>query len=134
MKAAFAIASSLLASMALTGCVERWMTIETVPEKADIYLDGRSLGESPVTVPFTHYGTREIVCRKEGYLPRRAREVMEAPSFQEFPWDFYYETLTSDQFTDHRTYRYVLEPTSESDTSRERVEEKMSEAREMRLR
>jgi len=121
----------LLSSM---GCVERLMTISTVPEGADIYLDGKSIGTSPVTVPFTFYGTREIVCRNLGHQTVRSFETLEAPYFQEFPYDLYYETLTADEYSDHRSFRYVLSPNEAADTDITVVEEKMKEAGELRLR
>lgn len=118
----------------LPGCVERMMTISTVPEGADIYLDGTPVGPSPVTLPFTHYGTREIVCRKMGFETVRSFETMEPPYFQEFPHDLYYETLTADEYSDHRQYRYVLAPNSPADTEKSVVDEKLKEAAELRLR
>ena len=126
------LAVALLATT--SGCVERMMTISTVPEGADIYLDGKAIGQSPVTVPFTFYGTREIVCRSLGYETVRAFETLEPPYFQEFPYDLYYETLTADEYSDHRSFRYVLAPNSAADTDMAIVEQKMKEAGELRLR
>lgn len=116
------------------GCVERRLTITTVPTDAEIFLDGRRVGMSPVTVPFAFYGTREIVARKVGYLPERHRETLVAPYFQESPYDLYYEAMTRDQYLDHRDYNYVLTPVGEQDTARARVLEKRAEAGELRAR
>ncbi len=132
LRSRFATISILL--LALPACVERTMSIETVPEKADVFLDGKLLGQSPVTVPFTHYGTREIVVRKAGFRTERHMETMIPPHFQDPPYDLYYEILTRDQYVDHRPYRYVLAPQDESDTSRAVVEKTMEDAKAVRVK
>ncbi|MFH0944778.1 MAG: PEGA domain-containing protein [Planctomycetota bacterium] len=116
------------------GCVERKMFIASVPTEADLYLDGNMVGQTPLTLPFTHYGTREFVLRKPGFRTVRELKVMEPPEFQEFPWDIYYETMTSEIYRDERTYNFVLQPVDATDTSRDVVETKMSEAKELRDR
>ena len=120
--------------LAAAGCVERKMFIASVPTDADLYLDGNMVGRTPLTIPFTHYGTREFVLRKPGFRTVRELKVMEPPEFQEFPWDVYYETMTSEMYRDERTYSFVLTPVDETDTSREVVETKISEAKELRNR
>ena len=120
--------------LAATGCVERKLLISSVPTDADLYLDGKRIGRTPLTVPFTHYGTREFVLRKPGFLTVRELRVMEPPAFQEFPWDIYYETMTSELYKDERSYNFVLRPVDESDTSREVVDTKLREAKEIRDR
>ncbi len=125
----------LLTVLAATcGCVERKMMISSVPADASLFLDGKLVGNTPLTVPFTHYGTREFVLRKAGYQPVREQKVLEPPQFQEFPWDIYYETMTSDLYLDERTFSFVLQPVDESDTSRDVVDTKLSEAKEIRTR
>ncbi len=128
------LALAVLLAAALPACVERTLSIETVPEKADVFLDGQLLGQSPVTVPFTHYGTREIVVRKAGYRTERHLETMIPPHFQDPPYDLYYEILTRDRYVDHRPYRYVLAPQDESDTSRAVVEKTMEDAKAVRVK
>ncbi|MBI4879658.1 MAG: PEGA domain-containing protein [Planctomycetes bacterium] len=124
----------LLLAAAAVGCVERKLFIATVPAEADVYLDGHYVGKSPVTVPFTHYGTREIVVRKAGYEVVREEKILEPPPFQEFPWDLYYETLTSDLYIDERPFSFVLTPIDPAEMTREVVDVKMAEAKEIRER
>lgn len=118
----------------LPSCVERKLTVVSVPAGADVFLDGHRVGQAPVTVPFTFYGTREVVLRKPGYHAERHMEVMTPPYFQEAPYDFYYETLTKDLYRDDRTLRYAMRPQSEADYSRERVAEAVDEVHELRAR
>ena len=123
-----------IVALALPACVERTLTVVTVPDNADVYLDGHLVGKSPVTLPFSYYGTREIVVRKPGYRVERRLETMTAPHFQDPPWDFYYETLTSDLYVDAWTFPYVLAPQSDADVSEEAVRQKMLEAKALRER
>ncbi|MBK6939494.1 MAG: PEGA domain-containing protein [Planctomycetes bacterium] len=134
MKRTTALLTLILATLALPACVERTLTIVTVPDAADVYLDGRFAGKSPVTLPFSYYGTREIVVRKPGYRVERHLETMTAPHFQQPPWDLYYETLTSNLYVDAWTFPYVLTPQTEADVSEEAVRQKMLEAKELRER
>jgi hypothetical protein len=136
----FSLASRLAGSAALVlalttvSCVERKMTIRTVPPAAEIFLDGTRVGPSPVTLPFTEYGVREIVARLPGYRVMRRSVEMKEPYFQQFPVDLYYEALTSDLYLDHREYQFVLEPNTEDDVSRESVDAALKQAAEMRDR
>lgn len=108
--------------------------IATVPAGADLFVDGQPVGKSPVTLPFTFYGPREIVARMPGYRVERREEVLEPPYFQQFPYDLYYETLTKDLYTDRREFHYLLAPVDESDTAESVVREKLLEAKELRER
>jgi hypothetical protein len=125
---------SLVGLLPLAGCVERKMTIRSIPPGADLFLDGHRVGSTPLVLPFTEYGVREMVLRKPGYRVSRRLVEMEEPYFQKFPMDFYYEVLTKDLYQDHREYQFVLEPNTEADVSRETVEQQMKQAEEMRRR
>ena len=117
-----------------SACVERKLTIVTVPSLADVYVDGAHVGRSPLTLPFTYYGTSEIVVRKDGYVTQQRMETRQPPYFQRFPTDFYYETLTSDLYVDHRTYSYELEPQPETAAEMPAVEAAMQRAGALRVR
>ncbi len=47
------------------GCVTRTITVKTNPSNALVYIDDELAGESPVTIPFTYYGTRKIMIEKK---------------------------------------------------------------------
>lgn len=123
-----------LLALALPCCVERTMTIRSIPADADLFLDGVRVGRTPVTLPFSDYGTREFVVRKPGYEVVRSRETMEEPYFQEFPTDVYYEILTRDLYKDHREFQYVLQPTPESEMTLEAMKASAERTKEARLR
>lgn len=124
----------LLSILPLVGCVERKMTIRSIPPGAELFLDGQRIGPTPVVLPFTEYGVREMVLRKPGYHVSRRLVEMEEPYFQKFPVDFYYEVLTKDLYQDHREYQFVLDPNTAEDLSRETVDQQLKLAEEMRKR
>lgn len=122
-------------SLLQTACVEREMTIRSVPPEADLFIDGNRVGKTPATLPFDEYGVREIVLRKPGYHVSRRLVEMEEPYFQQFPKDFYYEVLTKDLYLDHREYQFVLEPNTPSDLDEATIKEQtMKQADELRKR
>jgi hypothetical protein len=53
----------------LTGCVRRTLEITTEPSGALIWVNGREVGRTPVSVDFTHYGTYDLMIQKKGWEP-----------------------------------------------------------------
>ncbi|MEM6460042.1 MAG: PEGA domain-containing protein [Planctomycetota bacterium] len=51
------------------GCVERTISITSAPAGALVYLNDREVGRTPVTVPFTFYGTYDVRLERDGYAP-----------------------------------------------------------------
>ena len=45
----------------LSGCTERTLRIKTSPPGAEVIVDRRSYGPSPVDIPFVHGGMHEII-------------------------------------------------------------------------
>jgi len=56
----------LLASLcAVSGCVERKITIGSSPQGAIVTLNDEEVGRTPVTVPFLWYGDYDVILRLE---------------------------------------------------------------------
>jgi hypothetical protein len=97
-----------------SGCVTRSITVKTDPSNALVYLDNKLIGESPVTIPFTYYGTRKIMIEKkdeDGALTHErtiAFEKIKAPVYQVFPLDFFSELLWPRKLTDDHVLSYNL--------------------------
>ena len=100
----------LLASSALAGCVRRTLIVETDPPGAEVWIDGDPVGLTPVRIPFSHYGTREIVVAKGGFALIHERRPMKAPWYQRFPLDFFTENAWPGTFVDERYFVYALQP------------------------
>ena len=69
------------------------------------------MGESPVTVPFLFYGTREILVRKDGFASLRIAQPVRAPWYQWFPLDLFSEHLWPGTIIDERNLSYEMNPT-----------------------
>ncbi len=107
------IAGVLLFSAA--GCVERKLTIRSVPAGAVVWLDGERLGEAPVTVRFEQYGGRDVTLSMSGY--ERLREIAEVkpPFYQWLGPDFFFEHIWPGTLVDHQTFTYPLRPLASLD-------------------
>ena len=100
----------LLLFVAMQGCVSRSMTIKSEPEGANVYLDGKYLGKTPVRADFKYYGHRRVRLEKEGLQTLTKRVKIRAPWYQIFPLDFFCEVLVPCRFKDEREFLFALEP------------------------
>ena len=121
------------------GCVTRTITIKTNPSNALVYIDDKLTGESPITIPFTYYGTRKIMIEKrdeDGRLTHERATVFEkikAPAYEIFPLDFFSEVLWPGKLKDDHVLNYdlvKLEPLS----IKEQQEKVIKNAEELRQR
>ncbi len=96
------------------GCVTRTITIRTNPSNALVYVDNELVGESPVEIPFTYYGTRKITIEKrdaDGRLIYERKTVLEKikrPVYEMFPLDFFSENLWPFGIQDNHILNYDL--------------------------
>ncbi len=102
----------LLMFVAMVGCVERTLTINTDPQGAMVYLNDEEVGRTPVTKSFTWYGDYDVIIRKEGYQTLKTHARLIEPWYQVPPIDFFAECLTPATIRDNRHLEYTLEPTS----------------------
>jgi len=99
----------VLAGLLLAGCVERRLHVISQPPGAEVHLDGRKVGRTPFSMPFTFYGSREIVVQKSGFGPTRTIFQLKKPWYQLFPLDFFSELVWPGRIVD-RHYCYVKLP------------------------
>ncbi|MBI5361354.1 MAG: PEGA domain-containing protein [Planctomycetes bacterium] len=111
--AIFAI-TAIISALAITGCVERKVTIRTEPSGATLLLDSAPAGQTPYTFPFIHYGVREIIIKKDGYVTVKEDIDVSPPLYQRFPIDLFFEALPF-TITDQQEFVYNLTPVSEID-------------------
>ena len=121
------------------GCVTRTITVKTNPGNALVYIDDKLVGESPVSIPFTYYGTRKIMIEKRDddekltHERTTAFEKIKAPVYEFFPLDFVSELVYPLELKDEHilTYDLVeLEPL----TTKERQKKVLTNADELRQR
>jgi len=122
-----------------SGCVTRSITVKTDPSNALVYLDNKLIGESPVTIPFTYYGTRKIMIEKkdeDGALTHERTIVYEkikAPVYEVFPLDFFSEIVWPRELKDDHVLSYNLVEL-ELLSTKERQEKVLKNAEELRQR
>jgi hypothetical protein len=85
--------AGLLVAAGGGGCVERRLFIRSDPPGARVTLDGEPRGETPLAIPFTYYGTREVVLRAPGRRVVRREVALTPPWYQWTPLDLVSELL-----------------------------------------
>ena len=101
-----------------TGCVRRRMCIRAFREGnsqlpisgAMVYVNKQSVGRTPVTCHFTHYGTMEFTIVKEGYEPLTEYRKVRAPWYQWPVIDFFSEVVWPQEITDTKQIDFQLRP------------------------
>ena len=92
------------------GCVRRRMTIRSNPPGAVAFVDDRRIGVTPVSTPFTYYGTRKIQLFKDGFESQTVKQRF-APPWYEYPGlDFISENLWPREIRDERIVEVQLQP------------------------
>jgi hypothetical protein len=92
------------------GCVRRRMTINSNPPGAVVYVDDRDIGKTPVSTPFTYYGTREIQLVKDGYETLTVQQRFPPSWYQVPPLDFFSENLWPWELRDERIVNLEMAP------------------------
>jgi hypothetical protein len=98
------------ATMVLTGCVERRLTIVTEPSEAVVWLNDEEIGVTPVTVGFNWYGDYNVRIEKPGYEILNTHRLLKRPKHDRFPLDFFAEVLWPKQIVDEYTWDFELQP------------------------
>jgi hypothetical protein len=104
--ALLALASTLL----LAGCVHRQFTVTTSPPGAIVQVNGKTIGATPVDVPFTYYGTYRLTLLRDGYQTMVVDQPVPAPWYQYFPLEFISEHLIPWTIRDQRRFHFDLFP------------------------
>ncbi|HIF34993.1 MAG TPA: PEGA domain-containing protein [Planctomycetes bacterium] len=104
-----------LAVVCSSGCVRRRLTVRTNVPGAQVAIDNREIGVTPVSVPFTYYGGRNFVVTKAGCQTVRAQRDFGIPWY-EFPViDFFVENLWPYEIRDDRVVYFELIPSQPTD-------------------
>jgi hypothetical protein len=108
--------TTLASTLALTaaGCAaERTLIFTSDPLGAQVRLDDEMVGETPVEVPFLHYGTRRVTYYLEGHRTRSFLVEVKAPWYGRFPIDLVSEILIPIGWKDRKRVHTVLEPSDQ---------------------
>ncbi len=117
-----------LVSISSIGCVEREMVIFSDPPEAQVWLDGKTVGNTPVTVPFSFYGKREISLYRPGYEIYTIVQEVKTPWYQYFPIDFFTEFMIPLNYKDQQVFSYTLKPhLSQSSENKDKLQNRGQE-------
>ena len=117
----------LAAILALAGCVERRLTINTQPQDALVVLNDEEIGQSPVTVPFSWYGDYNIRISKEGYQTLKTHRRLKSPWYDKFPCDFFAQIVSPKRIKDAYEWTFDLDKKKQPER-----EELIQNARELK--
>ncbi len=92
------------------GCIRRMLMVRSEPEGALVTIDRQTVGQTPVQVPFTYYGTREIRLEKDGFETLETKERFRTPWYDMAPLSFLTAHFSLRERRDVRQLDYRLTP------------------------
>ncbi|MFA5424042.1 MAG: PEGA domain-containing protein [Phycisphaerae bacterium] len=107
------LAAAVIMLLTLTGCVERKLTVHTIPEGALVTLNDEEIGRAPVTTSFEWYGDYNVRVSMPGYETLETHRKLDRPLHDRFPFDFIANNLTSKQIVDEYEWTFELQPKKE---------------------
>jgi len=105
--------AGLIASLLLSGCVERKLTINTEPQGAIVVLNDEEIGTSPVTTSFEWYGDYTVRISKEGFQTLKTHQMLKAPWYDYCPFDLFANCLNPKRTVDSYEWSFTLAPQTE---------------------
>lgn len=103
----------LAASLLLSSCVERKLTINTEPQGAIVVLNDEEIGTSPVTTSFEWYGDYNVRISKEGFQTLKTHCDLKRPLHDRFPFDFFANCVNPKKIVDSYEWSFALTPQTE---------------------
>ena len=126
------IATSALAGVVLTGCVQRKIRVTSTPPGARVILNDQEIGHTPVETRFTFYGGYDVQLIKPGY--EHIHELRKAePPLHEYPVIDLAATAAPKNIEHTIEWHFDLTPVPESsdpDSAREDLLNRASDLRE----
>lgn len=102
--------AALLPALVLAGCVERLIAVRSEPPGATVYLDDEKAGKTPIEIPYTWYGKRDLRLELKDHEAARRLIVLNPPWWQFFPFDFITDVLLPFTITDRIEFTFELKP------------------------
>ena len=96
--------------LASTGCVQRRMIIRSQPEGAFVSIDNQPIGYTPLSVPYTYSGTRNIRLEKDGFKLVEVEQRIRPQWYDTFPVSFVTNNFWPREIRDERVFDFQLEP------------------------
>lgn len=109
---------TVFGTLTFTGCVQRRLIIRSQPEGAFVTVDNQPVGHTPVPVPYTYFGTREVQLEKDGYKTVKVRERIRPKWYDKFPLSFFSNNFAGREIRDERMLDFQLEPKTQVEENR----------------
>lgn len=127
MLAAGSLAGLLVACLA--GCTSRAVTVTSLPAGAEVSINRRVVGKTPIRVNYTHYGTYRIELRQSRYKTLVREENLRPPWYGYDPFSFFADNIIPARINDESYLHYVMEPVPEQ-TDRDSLMQRATAARD----
>lgn len=101
-----AVALALLVGLA--GCTSRAVTVTSLPPGAEVSINRRVVGKTPVRVNYTHYGSYRIELRKDRYQTLVREEKLRPPWYGYDPFAFMADNVIPARINDESYLHYVM--------------------------
>lgn len=106
---------ALAACAALVGCrAQRELIVTSEPAGARVRVDDELVGETPLRLPFVHYGVRRVTLYLDGYQSMSVLADISPPWYGTFPADILTEILVPVGWRDDHALHLVLSPGEDS--------------------
>lgn len=119
--------ASAAAAMLLTGCVERTISITSEPAGALVFLNDEEVGRTPLTVPFTFYGTYDVRLEKEGYQALWTKQKANGPWWEAPGPDLFAEAIPGARSELKWNYQLVKLPEDDRESLLQRAQQMRSQ-------
>ncbi|MCK6471904.1 MAG: PEGA domain-containing protein [Planctomycetes bacterium] len=113
MRAFAAVLTVAGGALVFSGCTSRGMTITSLPEGAEVSINRRVVGTTPVRVNYTHYGDYRIEVRKDKHDVLVRQEKLRPPPYGYDPLAFFADNVVPARLNDEVYLHYVLKPVDE---------------------
>ena len=100
--------------MLLSGCVQRRLIVQSQPEGAFVSIDNQSVGYTPLSVPYTYSGTRQIRLEKDGFKTIEVEQRVRPAWFDTFPVSLITNNFWPTELRDERVLDFQLEPRTQA--------------------
>jgi hypothetical protein len=98
------------AAVLLPGCrAQRHLVLTSEPAGASVRVDGERVGQTPLRLPFQHYGVRRVSFYLEGHEARSVLVEVDPPWYGVFPLDIFSEIVLPVGWRDQHRVHAVLE-------------------------
>ena len=96
--------------VSLSGCVQRRLIVRSQPEGAFVTIDRQQIGRTPLSVPYTYSGTREVQLEKDGFKTIKVQQRIDPTWYEKFPVSFITENFWPRELRDERLLEFQMEP------------------------